>query len=113
MPGFRNAWVLRPDQPMDPMRDVAGRHGLTMLQLACLWNLSHTAVRSVVPTLIQEVGPNSTTIESQVDELASLPELKLTEEERDFIAHAGDNRWCMELKGASCAHIGNPEEDRW
>ena len=39
--------------------------------------------------------------------------MKLTEEEQDFIASAGDNRGCMELKGASRAHTGNAEADRW
>ena len=106
-------WVEAGIAKMDPMRDVAGRHGLTMLQLACLWNLSQAPVRSVVPTLIQEADANSRTIESKVDELASLPELKLTEEEQDFIAHAGDNRGSIDLKGACRAHSGNPEEDRW
>ena len=32
------------------------RHGLTLLQLACQWNLAHAAVRCVAPTLIQEAG---------------------------------------------------------
>ncbi len=38
------------------MRPYAERHGLTMLQLACQWNLAHPAVRCVAPTLIQESG---------------------------------------------------------
>ena len=38
------------------MRPIAERHGLTMLQLACQWNLAHAAVHCVAPTLIQEAG---------------------------------------------------------
>ncbi len=106
-------WVEAGNAKMNSMRAVAERHGLTMLQLACLWNLSHAPIRSVIPTLIQEAGTNSKTIETKVDELAALPDLKLTEEEQEFIARAGDNRGCMELKGASRAHTGNAEADRW
>ena len=106
-------WVEAGHARMNKMRGVAERHGLTMLQLACLWNLSHAPIRSVVPTLIQEAGANSKSIESKVDELASLPELKLTDEERDLMVRTGDNRGCMELKGSSRAHTGNPEADRW
>jgi aryl-alcohol dehydrogenase-like predicted oxidoreductase len=106
-------WVEAGNVRMNSMRAVAERHGLTMLQLACLWNLSHAPVRSVVPTLIQEAGANSKSIETKVDELAALPELKFTEEEQELIALAGDNRGCMELKGASRAHTGSAEADRW
>ena len=28
------------------MRPIAERHGLTLLQLACQWNLAHPAVRA-------------------------------------------------------------------
>ena len=45
------------------MRPIAERHGLTPLQLACQWNLAHGPVKSVVPTLIQEPGPDARTIE--------------------------------------------------
>ncbi|MEY2408323.1 MAG: hypothetical protein QOF48_993 [Verrucomicrobiota bacterium] len=106
-------WVEAGNAKMEPMRKVAERHGLTMLQLACLWNLSQAPVRSVIPTLIQEAGADSKTIEKKVDELASLPEIQLNEDEREFLARTGDNRGCMELKGANRAHTGNPEADRW
>jgi aryl-alcohol dehydrogenase-like predicted oxidoreductase len=111
---FRPAgWVEAGAEKIDKMRSIAGAHGLTMLQLACLWNLSQPAVRSVIPTFIQEDGPKTMTIESKVDELATLPEQKLSAEDCEFIARAGDNKGCMELKGASRAHTGNPEADRW
>jgi aryl-alcohol dehydrogenase-like predicted oxidoreductase len=111
---FRPAgWVEAGAAKLDKMRDIATHHGLTMLQLACAWNLSQPAVRSVIPTLIQEVGANAKPIEAKVEELASLPEVKLTEEEMHLIAEIGENQGCMELKGANRAHIGDAQPDRW
>ncbi len=48
-------------------------HGLTMIQLACQWNLAHAAVHCVVPTLIQEAGPDARPVEDKRAELAALP----------------------------------------
>ncbi len=110
---FRPAgWVDAGTQKLEAMREVAARHRLTMLQLACIWNLSEPAVQSVIPTMIQEVGATKT-IESKVDELAALPDLRLSGEERDSIGRIGDNKGCMELKGANRAHTGEPQPDRW
>ena len=95
------------------MRAIADAHGLTMLQLACIWNLQHAAVQSVVPTLIQEPGAGAKRIEAKVDELATLPEVALTPDEYAQIAAIGDNRNCMSLKGANAAHTGDPLPDRW
>ena len=111
---FRPAgWVEMGTAKMDKMREVARFHKITMLQLACLWNLSQPGVKSVIPTLIQEVGENAKTIESKVDELASLPDIKLDEEEIKFMAEVGNNKGCMELKGANRAHVGSALPDRW
>lgn len=111
---FRPAgWVEAGNEKLDKIRDIAEKYNLTMLQLACLWNLSHAGVKSVIPTLIQETGASTKSIESKVDELASLPENKLTENEREQIAHVGNNKGCMELKGANKAHIGDPQPDKW
>jgi len=111
---FRPAgWVEGGIVKLDRMRDVARKHGLTMLQLACLWNLSHPGVASVIPTLIQETGATTKTIETKVDELALLPDLKLSADERDFLSEIGDNKGCMELKGANRSHTGPPEADHW
>jgi hypothetical protein len=95
------------------MRHIADRHGVTLLQLACLWNLTHLAVESVVPTLIQEVAAGAKAISEKVDELASLPLGLLTEEEVAEIAQIGDNKGCMELKGGSPSHFGESLADRW
>ena len=84
-----------------------------MLQLACLWNLSQPGVKSVIPTLIQESGESARLIETKVDELASLPDVKLSDQECEFISGIGNNKGCMELKGANRAHVGEPQPDRW
>jgi aryl-alcohol dehydrogenase-like predicted oxidoreductase len=52
-----DGWVQAGREKLERMRPYAARHGLTMLQLACQWNLAHPAVRCVAPTLIQESGP--------------------------------------------------------
>lgn len=111
---FRPAgWVEAGRAKMEQMRGVADAHGLTMLQLACIWNLQHPAVANVVPTLIQEPGPTAKRIEAKVEELATLPELTLTPEEYALIAEIGDNRNCMTLKGANPEFTGDPLPDRW
>src|SRR5919205_1961720 len=71
--GFRpEGWVERGRERLDRMRPIAERHGLTMLQLACQWNLAHAAVRCVAPTLIQEAGPDAKPVEAKRAELAAL-----------------------------------------
>jgi aryl-alcohol dehydrogenase-like predicted oxidoreductase len=111
---FRPAgWVEAGRGKMDRLRGIAEKHGLTMLQLACIWDLSQPPVKSVVPTLIQEIGEGTKSIEAKTDELAALPEVKLTQDECDEIAAVGDNQGCMQLKGANARHTGAPEPDRW
>jgi aryl-alcohol dehydrogenase-like predicted oxidoreductase len=111
---FRPAgWVEAGAAKLEQMRDLAAKHKITLLQLACLWNLSQPGVKSVIPTLIQETGANARPIESKVDDLAALPEIKLSADECEFIAEIGDNKGCMELKGSNRAHVGEPLPDRW
>ena len=114
---FRPAgWVEAGCEKLDRMRDLAAKHKVTMLQLACLWSLSQLAVKSVIPTMIQESGENAKPIEVKVDELASLPDpasTGLSNVEREHIAEIGDNKGCMELKGANRTHVGEPQPDRW
>jgi aryl-alcohol dehydrogenase-like predicted oxidoreductase len=117
---FRPAgWVEAGRRKMEPMREVAQRHGLTMLQLSSIWNLSHPPVQSVIPTLIQEAGEGAKPIEAKVDELAALSaderlrSLVLSEAERESIGAIGDNTGCMSLKGASAGHTGAAEADHW
>ncbi len=127
-------WVQTGREKLEWMRPYAARHGLTMLQLACLWNLAHPSVRCVAPTLIQESGPASCTqadngaahrtsrtrpIEDKRAELAALAELLatpralLSDAEVAELRAIGDNTGCMALKGASLLHEGAPLPDRW
>src|SRR5215216_2516638 len=111
--GFRpQGWVEAGRERMDRMRPLAERHGLTMLQLACRWNLAHEAVECVVPTLIEEAD-HAKPIEAKRAELGSLPaEPSLTPAEVDEIRAIGDNTGCMALKGASPEH-SDERPDRW
>jgi aryl-alcohol dehydrogenase-like predicted oxidoreductase len=106
-------WVDAGVEKMDRMRGIADAQGLTMLQLACIWNLQQIPVQCVVPTLIQEPGATAKRIETKVKELASLPEITLTPDECAQITAIGDNTNCMSLKGASAEHTGEPLPDRW
>ncbi len=110
-------WVAAGREKLERMRPYAARHGLTMLQLACQWNLAHPAVRCVAPTLIQEGGTESTRprpIEDKRAELAALPAApQLPDGEVAELRAIGDNTGCMALKGASLEHEGGPLPDRW
>lgn len=104
-------WVEAGNEKLEQMRPYAEKYGLTMLQLACAWNLSHPPVRSVVPTLIEEVEGKA--LEEKVRELAALPDVQLSDEDLDALRQIGDNTGCMALKGASPEHSGEPLPDRW
>jgi aryl-alcohol dehydrogenase-like predicted oxidoreductase len=107
-------WIDAGLERLDALAPIAERHGFTPLQLACAWNLAHPAVECVVPTLIQEAGPNARPIEDKRGELAALPrEATLPEEEVAEIRAIGDNTGCMTLKGASPEHEGAERPDRW
>jgi hypothetical protein len=96
------------------MRPIAERHGLTLLQLACAWNLAHEAVACVAPTLIQEPGPDARPVEDKRAELAAVPaENPLSADEVAEIRRIGDNTGSMALKGAAPDHDGAPQPDRW
>jgi aryl-alcohol dehydrogenase-like predicted oxidoreductase len=116
-------WVREAREKLERMRPIAERHGLSMLQLACMWNLAQPAVACVAPTLIQERRadgePRTRTIEDKRAELAELSALlaasgpPLSAEELAEIRSMGDNTGCMTLKGASLEHEGAPRADRW
>jgi aryl-alcohol dehydrogenase-like predicted oxidoreductase len=113
--GFRPAgWVERGRERMETMRPIATARGLSMLQLACAWNLAHPAVACVVPTLIQEAGAHARPIEDKRRDLAELPtDLALDEQEVEAIRRLGDNFGSMTLKGASVRHEGDERADAW
>jgi aryl-alcohol dehydrogenase-like predicted oxidoreductase len=111
---FRPAgWVEAGNAKIEQMRPIAQRHGLTMLQLACLWTLAQTAVKSVIPTHIQEVGASSKPIETKINELASLPDITLTPDEVETMRRIGDNKGCMHLKGGNPQYTGEAQPDQW
>jgi aryl-alcohol dehydrogenase-like predicted oxidoreductase len=117
---FRPAgWVQAGREKLERMRPYAERHGLTMLQLACLWNLAQPAVRCVAPTLIQERVTGARAIEDKRAELAALselrtrPESQLSEAEVAGLRAIGDNTGSMALKGAHPTHEGPELSDRW
>jgi len=112
---FRPAgWIEAGRGKLDRMRPIAERHGLSLLQLSCLWNLAHGPVRCVAPTLIQESGPDARPIEAKRAELAALPAGDvLSAEEVAELRAIGDNTGCMTLKGAAPDHEGEPRPDRW
>jgi aryl-alcohol dehydrogenase-like predicted oxidoreductase len=111
--GFRPAgWTERGHEVIDRMRPIAGRHGLTPLQLACQWNLAHEAVACAAPTLIQEAGGRP--VEEKREELAATPaKVVLSDEEVAEIRAIGDNTGCMTLKGGVPDHEGEERPDRW
>ena len=111
---FRPAgWVERGLERIELMAPIAAEYGLTPMQLACRWNLSHPAVECVVPTLIQEAGPDARPIEDKRAELAGLPDATLRPEDVERIRKIGDNTGSMKLKGASPDHDGPEAPDRW
>jgi len=111
---FRPAgWVEAGCEKLEKVRPIIDAHGLTPIQFSSAWNLSHPAVESVVPTLIQEPGESAKSIETKIDELASLPEVTFSEQELATITEIGDNKGCMMLKGANREYEGDPSADRW
>src|SRR3954469_16693341 len=112
--GFRPAgWIEAGRERLERIRPIAERHGLTPLQLACVWNLAHGPVVCVAPTLIEEPG-GAKPVEAKRAELAATPaELVLSAEEVAEIRAIGDNTGSMTLKGAAPDFEGEPLPDRW
>ncbi len=109
-----DGWIEAGRERIARMRPIAERHGLTPLQLACQWNLAHEPVACVVPTLVQESGPDARPVEDKRAELAALPaDLRLTRAEVAELRSIGDNANCMALKGAAPDHEGPALPDRW
>ena len=77
-----DGWVQAGVEKLERMRPYAERHGLSMLQLACQWNLAHPTVRCVAPTLIQESGSDARAIEDKRAELAARPHALAAERRR-------------------------------
>jgi aryl-alcohol dehydrogenase-like predicted oxidoreductase len=108
-----DGWIEAGLQKLQGMRPIGERAGLTPIQLACAWNLSHPAVECAVPTLIQEAGPEARPVEEKRTELAALPETaRLDPTDMQAIREMGDNTGSMRLKGAA---VDQDEiaPDRW
>jgi aryl-alcohol dehydrogenase-like predicted oxidoreductase len=112
---FRPAgWIEAGTEKIERLRPFAERADLSLMGLACQWNLAHPAVACCAPTLIQEVGPEARTIEEKRAELAAIPaEGRLGDAEVAEIRAIGDNANCMALKGANPGHEGEEQPDRW
>ena len=107
-------WVDRGRERMEAMRPIAQQTGLTMIQLACQWNLAHPAVACAAPTLIQENGAAARPVEDKRVELGAVPrEHRLTDQDVVEIRSIGDNTGSMALKGANPEHTGETRPDRW
>jgi aryl-alcohol dehydrogenase-like predicted oxidoreductase len=107
-------WIEAGLEKLERMEPIRERAGLSPMHLACQWNLAYPAVECVVPTLIQEAGPDARPIEEKRAELAALPAGQiLGAEDVAAIRAIGDNTGCMALKGASPEHEGEERPDRW
>jgi aryl-alcohol dehydrogenase-like predicted oxidoreductase len=106
-------WVEHGVAKAERMKPIADKYGLTLLQFASIWNLSHPAVESVVPTFIQEAGEKARPIEDKIREFATLPDVRLTPDEVEEVRQIGDNTGCMMLKGASKRHQTSERPDEW
>jgi aryl-alcohol dehydrogenase-like predicted oxidoreductase len=113
--GFRPpGWIEQGREKLERMRPVGERHGLTTMQLACQWDLAHEPVACVVPTLIQEAGPDARPVEGKRAELAATPQqVVLSAAEFEELRAIGDNTGCMALKGGVPDHEGEVRPDRW
>jgi aryl-alcohol dehydrogenase-like predicted oxidoreductase len=116
-----DGWIEAGRERLQEMRPIAREHEMSMLQLACAWDLAQSTVGCVAPTLIQEPGAGGgqtpRTIEDKRAELAAVPEViarsPLRPDEVRRLREIGENTGCMALKGANPAHEGPARADRW
>lgn len=108
-----SGWVESGCEKIEQMKPLAEKYGVSALQLACLWNLSFEPVESVIPTFIQETGGSAKEIEEKIRDMASLPDVELAPEDAEAITQIGNNKGCMNLKGANVGFEGEYEADRW
>ncbi|MEZ5434814.1 MAG: hypothetical protein R3F31_27345 [Verrucomicrobiales bacterium] len=99
-------WVEHGVEKIEKMRQVADRHGLTLLQFACQWNLAQEPVQCVVPTLSRSWRKYQSGRGQSHGDGPTSEENRLSPEEVEAVYHIGNNVGCMELKGASTRHEG-------
>ena len=97
------------------MRPIAERHGLTLLQLACQWNLAHppVALRRADADPGARRRPPSRSRPSARSSPRCPPADLLSADEVAELRAIGDNTGSMALKGAAPDHEGEPRPDRW
>jgi len=108
-----DGWIERGNEKMEQMRPIADKYELSMMQMAAIWNLSQPAVKSTVPTFLQEHHDDAISIDNKIMDFAKLPEITLTAEESEMIRSIGDNTGCMKLKGASKRIESSDRPDEW
>lgn len=106
-------WIESANDKLTQIQAIMDRHRLIPLHFACAWCLQQPAVKSVVPTLIQEVGPTGKPIREKLMELASLPSCQFDASELTRISEIGNNKGSMHLKGSSRAHAMASLADQW
>jgi aryl-alcohol dehydrogenase-like predicted oxidoreductase len=106
-------WVGHGMEKANRMRPIAEKYNLSLLEFACIWNLSQAPVECVVPTFIQEAGDNARPIEDKIRDFGKMPDVRLTPEEVEAVRRIGDNTGCMKLKGASQRHATSERCDEW
>ena len=115
--GFRpRGWVQEGRRRIEAMRPISERTGLTMLQLACQWNLSHEAVECVAPTLIQETGSHARLVEDKRAELAALPrEIRLSPDDVEAIRSWATTpaAWRSKAPTPTIPASSDPTAGRW
>lgn len=108
-----DGWIEKGNEKMERMRPIADKYGISMMQLAAVWNLTQPAVKSTVPTFLQEHHDTAIPIEQKIIDFGKLSDMQLTEEESETIRSIGDNTGCMMLKGASSRHEVSERPDEW
>ena len=108
-----DGWIEHGNEKMEQMRPIADKYGISMIELACIWNLSQSPVKSVTPTFIQEQNEGARPIEEKIKNFGKLSDIRLTSEEVKMISKIGDNTGCMTLKGASQRHATSERPDEW
>ena len=109
-----SGWIEAASEKLEKIRPIADKHKLSLLQLACQWNLAHETVKCVAPTIVIEHNDGARSIYEKIDDLAATPaEVKLSNEEVDQMRAVGQNKGCMALKGGSRQYLGDPQADQW
>ena len=108
-------WVEAGRERLERMRPIAERHGLTPLQLACVWNLAHDAggVRGPHADPGARPGRQADRGQARGAGRACPPSAAARREEVAEIRAIGDNTGSMLLKGATPDHEGEERPDRW